>query len=295
MLGQAAVAPGKQPGCHGTHRRAFGRRKHAGIDAADDRDENHDGRPDRTQRSQALGPRQGRNPAGGTRRHAHVNRDHRHIAQRRKDAGNHRGCKQLGDVLLRQDGVNYQHDRGRDQDAQGAAGRERAGRQGAGIAGPAQFGQRHLAHGRRGGERGAADRSEARACADCSHSDATLAMPEESFGGLEQSLGHAADRRELPHQQEQRHDRQRMVGELDVGQCLHLVQYRRQAAIDLPRTGQAQQQHRKPDWKPEKYQKQQDRERPGGQRKRIHQWPPPARIKSSCAVTRPSDSSKRQR
>jgi hypothetical protein len=88
----------------------------------------------------------------------------------------------------------------------------------------AQFGQRHLAHRRRGGQRRAADRAEAGAGADRRHADAAAAVAEEGLGRLEQRLRHAAQRGELAHQQEQRHDRQAAVG-VD-----HLLQVGRQAS-----------------------------------------------------------------
>jgi hypothetical protein len=64
-------------------------------------------------------------------------------------------------------------------------------------------------------------------------------MAEEGLGRLEQRLRHAAQGGELAHQQEQRHDRQRMAGEGAIGKRLQLVEQRRGAAIDQPGTDQA--------------------------------------------------------
>ncbi len=129
--------------------------------------------------------------------------DHRHVAERGQDAGDEGGGEHLGDVLLGQDGVDHQHDRRRDQDAQRAAGGQGTAGQAVGITGALEFGQRNLAHRCRGGHRRAADRTEAGTGADGGHADAALAVAEEGLGGLEQRLRHAAQRRELPHQQEQ--------------------------------------------------------------------------------------------
>jgi hypothetical protein len=54
------------------------------------------------------------------------------------------------------------------------------------------------------------------------HGDAALAMAEPAFAALN-SAGHARQRRELPHQQEHRDDRQRVAGKGAVGFGLQLA------------------------------------------------------------------------
>ena len=88
-----------------------------------------------------------------------------------EQAGQHEPRQEAGDEQpadrgLGGDAVDDHGDRGRDQDAQGAAGRDRAGRQAVGIAALAHLGHAHLADGGAGRRRGAGERGEDRAGAD---------------------------------------------------------------------------------------------------------------------------------
>ena len=74
-----------------------------------------------------------------------------------------------------------------------------------------QFRQCDLTHGSGGRQRRAADRTETGAGADGRHRDTALAVAEPGFGGIEQCGGHAAQLGELPHQQKQGHDGQRVA------------------------------------------------------------------------------------
>ncbi len=59
------------------------------------------------------------------------------------------------------------------------------------------------------------------------HRNAALSVPQKGGGRVEQCLAHPATRRKLPHQQEKRDDRQRIVRIGVPGEHLHLRQDRR--------------------------------------------------------------------
>ena len=99
----------------------------------------------------------------------------------RQDAGD----EQPADAFLGQDAVDHQQDTGRDQDAQGAAGGDRAGGQEIRVAVAAHRWHRHLGHGRGGGDAGAADRSEAAAGDHRGHRQAAAEMTQEGIRGGE--------------------------------------------------------------------------------------------------------------
>ena len=119
------------------------------------------------------------------------------------------GLEQGDDIGLHHDRVDDQHDRRRDQDAERAAGRERAGGERARIVVAAQFRQCDLAHHRSGRERRAADGAERRRsrrpppwrCRRGDGRSSTLAA-RNSARLMPALLG------EMAHQQEQRNDRQ---------------------------------------------------------------------------------------
>jgi hypothetical protein len=131
--GDLALGQRRHEGGRRTHRRAFGGRELAAVDAAEDDDEDH--AIGSTPHS-ACSVRRGAVVVLGrlAGHHAHVDGDGRDVAQHGDQARHHGRGKQLGDVLLGQDGVDDQRHRRRDQDAQRAAGGQRAGGQAAGVA-----------------------------------------------------------------------------------------------------------------------------------------------------------------
>ena len=129
-------------------------------------------------------------------------------------AGRHEGGQeQLRDVLLGQNRVDDERDRRRHQDAERSPGRQGPGGERAGIAVFAHFRQRDLAHRRRGGQRGAADRAEGGAGADRRHRHAAAIVTEQCIGAAEQPRRQAGARGDVAHQQKQRDDRKRIGGE----------------------------------------------------------------------------------
>ena len=163
-------------------------------------------------------------PRGGIQRDHDLH--HQHVAQHGDDAGQDRGHEQLADRLLGQDGIDHQRHGRRDHDAQGAAGGQRTRGQRAGIAIALEFGQRHLAHGRRRCQGRTADRPEAGAGAYRRHRDAALAVPDEGADEPEQGTAQAAMGGELAHQQEQRNHHQVVVGKPGIGEILQRVEQR---------------------------------------------------------------------
>ena len=88
------------------------------------------------------------------------------------------GHEQCADRLFRVHRVDHQDHRRRDQDAERAARGERAGVQRGRIAELAHFRPGDLGHGRRSGERRAADSAEGSAAADGRHGQAAAPVPE---------------------------------------------------------------------------------------------------------------------
>ena len=89
----------------------------------------------------------------------------------------------------------------------------------AGVVVAAELGQRHLAHGRGGRERGAADRAETGAGADRAIAMPPRKWPTQALAARNRS-GESPRARELAHQHEQRHDREVVVREPPVGEVL---------------------------------------------------------------------------
>ncbi|MNF53700.1 hypothetical protein D3C84_351000 [compost metagenome] len=156
---------------------------------------------------------------------------HDDVAQRRQQARHHRGDEQLGNGFLGQHRIDDQRHRGRDEDAQGAPRRHGGGGQAAGVVVPAQLRQRHLAHGRRGGERRTADRAETGTGANGGHAQSTAQVADEGRRAAEDGLGQAAVGGELAHQHEQRDHRQVVVGQARPGQVVEAEQQRREVAV----------------------------------------------------------------
>ncbi len=142
----------------------------------------------------------------------------------RDDAGNDAGDEQLADAGLGHDAVDHHDDRRRDQDAERAAGRDRAGGERVAVAVLAHRRIGHLGEGRGGRDRGAADRAEAGAGDDGGHGKPAAPVAEEAVGGVIELVGHPRAHHEVAHQDEQRDDRQR-VGQ--PGLVGHLRDHRR--------------------------------------------------------------------
>ena len=149
------------------------------------------------------------------------------VEQRRHQARDQRRLEQLGDVLLGRDGIDHQDDRGRDQDAERAADRDRAGGKAAVVLVAQQLRQRRPAEGGGGRDRRAADRAERRAGARSPPSPARRAGARRQRSAARNSaVRQARLLGERAHQDEQRNDRERVVGELVVGVGLHVGEER---------------------------------------------------------------------
>ena len=254
------------------HRGPLGRCEPAQVDAADDQREHREHGPDPRQRPPPFGHRHGRARAARLRMAPHVQRDGHHVARRREQPRHDGGEEQLGDVLLGQDRVDHEDDRRREEDAEGAAGGKGRGGEAAGVALPPKLGQNAtLAHRRRGGERGAADRAEPRAGTDGGHRHPPpRRCPHPAFRGTKQRCRHARQGRELPHQQEHRNDRQRVAGEGRVGLALEAGEEDVRPAEREVQPAEPAEQHREPHRCAQEDQQQQHREGEEAERQRAH-------------------------
>ena len=173
-------------------------------------------------------------------------RDRDHVHRDGEDARDDAGDEQLADVLLGDQAVDREHRRGRDHDAERAAGRDHAGREALRIAEAAHLRIGDLGEGRGGRDRGAADRREAAAGRDRRDAEPAAQMAEERIGGAEQLAAHARGGGERAHQQEQRHH-----GEIEVGHRAHRGVaddlQRRQAGGEIAEAGDADEAHRHAD------------------------------------------------
>ena len=129
-------APDRRPAQHADDEGAagagagrLGRGEQAAVEAADDEDEQEQHRPDVAQRGRGARSRSSRSPA---RQEARAARQpisvmvimYMDTASR---PGDDAGDEQLADVLLGDEAVDREHRRGRDHDAERAAGRDHAG------------------------------------------------------------------------------------------------------------------------------------------------------------------------
>ena len=144
----------------------LGRREDAEVNAADDQQEQQQYTPSASQglkldgRCGLLAGLADVRPDPGD----DGNGDHK--ADNGQDAGQETGDKEITDAGFGQNAVEHQDDAGRDQDADNAAGGDRAGGQAFGVVVTLHLGQGDFGHGRRGCQGGAADRSKSPAGAD---------------------------------------------------------------------------------------------------------------------------------
>jgi hypothetical protein len=142
------------------------------------------------------------------RLHADVDRDRDDVADRSDDPRNERGGEQLGDVLLREDRIDDERDRRRDEDAKRAAGGERSRGEPTRIVIAPHLRQRNLRDRRGRSDRRSRHRAERRAREHGGHRHAAPEVTDQCVREAEECPGEATLGRELPHEQEQRDDGQ---------------------------------------------------------------------------------------
>ena len=216
-------------------------------------------RPHRGKAAQAFSKRSGRNDRTrlGLQPDVHANRDR--VAERCDDSRNQRGQEQLADRLLRDDAVDHQDQRRRDQDAQRSAGGQRTRCQRPGITRAPHLGQRHRGHRRSGRDRGPADGAERGAPADCRDGQPAAAMPHPGAGRVEQGSAEPGASRQLAHQQEQRQHRKRVARHPAERRGVQQIEERRPSR-DGGEAEAADQEHRHRDRHPQCDQHQADAE-----------------------------------
>ena len=184
--------------------------KIAAVDAAQHHAEQQQHAPDAPEGSKALDHGQPFPRRAGRRVEMDGDDDGADVAADREQPRQDAGDEQLADVLLRQDAVDDHHHRGRDQDAERAAGGDRTRGERVGVAEALHRRHRHLGHGGGRGDRRARDGREAAARDDGGHGEPAAPVPQEGMGGLVQLLRQSGPRDQIAHQHEQRHDRERV-------------------------------------------------------------------------------------
>ena len=212
----------------GTQTRGLGGGEQPAVQAADNEHEEQREGPHAAQRAQLLGDA-GALAAGRILRADAGDRvDHAEIHHQTENAGDHGGDEEVADVGLGEDAVDHQDDRGRDQDAERAAGGD--GGRGelirVAVALHARVGD--LGHRSRGREAGAAHRTETGAGHHGRQRQAAAHRPEESVRGAKQVVRDARAREDVAHQDEHRHH-----GEL-VGEHRLRDRHRHQRAGNIP-------------------------------------------------------------
>src|SRR5690606_18973703 len=129
---ESAAQQGHGAGADGADGSGVGGGEDAGIDAADDQQEQQHHGPDVEQRPEPFGIGGALAAGGGLRADAHVDGDGDDVTEQGEEAGHESGHEQLGDVLLGEQRVDDEDHRRRDEAAAGAAGGAGAGRAGAG-------------------------------------------------------------------------------------------------------------------------------------------------------------------
>ena len=119
---------------------------------------------------------------GEGRCEAHRDTDREKVKNHRQTARHDGGKKQRDDRVLREHAVEDQHQRGRNDHAQGAPGGDSARCDGACVAAVQHFGERDPGHGGGGGDRGPRYRAEPGAGANRGVYQAALEMPERIIG-----------------------------------------------------------------------------------------------------------------
>ena len=137
------------------------------------------------------------------------------VSQGQAQTGDHGGEEDLadGDLCVRAHGD--QHDGGRDQNAQGAAGAHHAAGQGGFVAAAQQHGERQHAHGDNGGAHDAGGGGEHGGNQDHGQTQSALQGPQQVTDGLKQAVRHLGVGQEVGHQHEHRDGHH--------GVALHLV------------------------------------------------------------------------
>ncbi len=209
---EGAAGEREEEGARCADARALGGREDAAVDAAQHHDDEQGDAPDAAQRGPALGPAGALagGPGGWIAPGDPGDADHQQ--GRAQQAGQHAGGEELADVRLGDDAVDH-HDGGRrNHDAERAAGGDDAGGEVVGVAVALHRRVGDAAHRGSGGDGRAADGSEARAGDDRGVRQAAAHMADEAVGGAEQLVREPGAGDEVAHQDEQRHDAQR-VGE----------------------------------------------------------------------------------
>ena len=216
---QGSARERDEEGAHRSHPGRLGRgereveRPHVerAVEPADDEKEQEEHGPDAAERPAPVRPGRPLSGRPGLRAAGHREADRGQVAQHAEQAGNDAGDEELADGGLGQQPVDDEDHRRRDQDPEGAPGRDRSGGQAVVVAEPAHLRHRHLRHRRGGGERRSADGGESGARADRRHREAAPEVAEEGVGGPVQLARETALVHEQPHQDEERNDGQAVV------------------------------------------------------------------------------------
>ena len=130
--------------------------------------------------------------------------DHGDIKKHRDDAGDNAGDEQVADAFFGQDAVDDQRRRGRNEDAHGAAGGDRAGGETFVVVVAAHGRDGDFSHGCRGGDGRARNGGKAAAGRYCRHGDAAALIAQPSLGGIIDVFGQCGTKHKDAHQYKQR-------------------------------------------------------------------------------------------
>ena len=212
LAGELAHAPDEEQRDEDAERGRLGGRGDAEVEAAHHDAEDDDRRDEVHERAHPVAQRQGR-LAHAASREDRAAVDVRHEAQRQQDSRDDAGDEQLADRIVGERPVHDHVDRRRDQDAQRAAGGERAQRTAHRVAARVQRRQCDRADRRRGGNRRAGRGGEQRARADVGVQQAARQSSEPCRERRVHAVGDAGAQQQLAQQHEQRNAGQQVLVE----------------------------------------------------------------------------------
>ena len=170
------------------------------------------------------------------------------------DARDDAGDEQLADVGRGHDAVDHHDHARRNEDAERAAGGDRAGGEAVGVAVAPHRRHRHLGHGRRRRHARAGHRGKAAAGGDRRHRQAAAAVAEERVGAIVELLAEAGAIDEAAHEDEQRQHRE-IVGDRGLVTGLSDHRQRGMPVGEIGKAGKADESHAEGDRRAEEQQR----------------------------------------
>ena len=209
---QATAQETQHDGTEGADGGGLGWAEDAAVNAADGCDEEQQELPGLAHGVEALAPGDVRDGRRIVRPQMRDHERHGDIDGGEDETRDEGGREKLRHALLRDRRIDHEDDRGRNENAKAAAGRDRARGEAVVIAGLAHFRQGDAGHRRGGGDRGAADGTKTGGCENGCNRQAATDARQAHARGVEEIGREPRARGDITHQDEQRDHRERIGG-----------------------------------------------------------------------------------